>query len=97
MFCIVNFYLNRIYVFNISAFKMIEGNHAYLMRAVYTLGNLVGLALAVYKCQVMGLLPTHPSDWLAFVEPQRVSICKDIKRLTNCKSQIMKMHSPSYC
>ena len=38
------------------------------------LGNLVGLALAVYKCQVMGLLPTHPSDWLAFVEPQQVML-----------------------
>ncbi len=55
-----------------AAFKSIDGAHATLQRVVYTLGNLVGLGLAVYKCQVMGLLPTHPSDWLAFVQPQEV-------------------------
>ena len=52
---------------------MIEGGQALIQRIVYLFGNLVGLALAVYKCQLMGLLPTHPSDWLAFVEPQSVS------------------------
>ncbi len=51
---------------------MIEGGQALLQRIVYFVGNLLGLALAIYKCQVMGLLPTHPSDWLAFVEPQQV-------------------------
>jgi len=51
---------------------MIEGKRKALQQVVYTLGNIVGLGLAVYKCQVMGLLPTHPSDWLAFVEPQKV-------------------------
>jgi len=56
----------------VAAFKMIEGNQALLQRIVYFVGNLLGLALAIYKCQVMGLLPTHPSDWLAFVEPQQV-------------------------
>jgi len=54
-----------------QTFKMIEGNSSILQRIVYTLGNLVAVALAVYKCQVMGLLPTHASDWLAFVEPQQ--------------------------
>ena len=53
---------------------MIDGDYAYLQRVVYFIGNLAGLALAIYKCQVMGLLPTHPSDWLAFVEPQKVSL-----------------------
>jgi len=53
---------------------MIEGKRKALQQVVYTLGNIVGLGLAVYKCQVMGLLPTHPSDWLAFVEPQKVKI-----------------------
>lgn len=52
-------------------FNMIEGRRKALQQVVYTLGNIVGLGLAVYKCQVMGLLPTHPSDWLAFVEPQK--------------------------
>ena len=57
----------------VSAFKMIEGDHALPQRFTYIVGNLVCLALAIYKCQVMGLLPTHPSDWLAFIEPQQVS------------------------
>lgn len=53
-----------------SAFKMIEGSHAAGQKVVYFLGNIVNVALALYKCQSMGLLPTHTSDWLAFVEPQ---------------------------
>ncbi|XP_072358505.1 ER membrane protein complex subunit 4-like isoform X2 [Scyliorhinus torazame] len=45
----------------------------WLQRLLYFIGNLLGLALAVYKCQAMGLLPTHSSDWLAFLQPpQRV-------------------------
>merc|ERR1712150_38031 len=54
-----------------QTFKMIEGNQAAVQKLVYIVGNLGCLALAVYKCQVMGLLPTHQSDWLAFVEPQQ--------------------------
>jgi hypothetical protein len=54
-----------------QTFKMIEGKRQTIQRMVYALGNVLGVALAVYKCQVMGLLPTHPSDWLAFVEPQK--------------------------
>ena len=38
-------------------------------KVVFVLGNLVGLALAMYKCHSMGLLPTHASDWLAFADP----------------------------
>lgn len=44
----------------------------FLQGLVYLIGNLMGLALAVYKCQSMGLLPTHASDWLAFIEPPEV-------------------------
>ena len=51
---------------------MIEGDQAALQKFVYLLGNLLCLGLAVYKCQGMGLLPTTTSDWLAFVEPQKV-------------------------
>ncbi|CAH1779134.1 unnamed protein product [Owenia fusiformis] len=58
--------------FQISAtFKMIEGSQANLQKFVFFLGNIAGVVIAVYKCQSMGLLPTHASDWLAFVEPQR--------------------------
>ncbi|XP_014249692.1 ER membrane protein complex subunit 4 [Cimex lectularius] len=53
-----------------NAFKMIEGNHAAGQKFVYFIGNIVNIALALYKCQSMGLLPTHASDWLAFVDPQ---------------------------
>ena len=51
---------------------MIEGDQAAIQKFVYLLGNLLCLGLAVYKCQGMGLLPTTTSDWLAFVEPQKV-------------------------
>ncbi|KAK3086289.1 hypothetical protein FSP39_016371, partial [Pinctada imbricata] len=54
-----------------NTFKMIEGSQAPLQKIVYMFGNLVCLALAVYKCQTMGLLPTFASDWLAFVDPQK--------------------------
>lgn len=40
---------------------------------MFLVGNGLGLALALYKCQAMGLLPTRPSDWLAFVTPPQVS------------------------
>ncbi|XP_014785082.1 ER membrane protein complex subunit 4 [Octopus bimaculoides] len=54
-----------------NTFKLIEGYQGPLQKIVYFFGNVICLALAVYKCQVMGLLPTQPSDWLAFVEPQK--------------------------
>lgn len=54
-----------------QTFKMIECDNAFLPMIVYVVGNILCLGLAVYKCQVMGLLPTHASDWLAFVEPQQ--------------------------
>ncbi|XP_014678549.1 PREDICTED: ER membrane protein complex subunit 4-like [Priapulus caudatus] len=54
-----------------NTFKMIEGSQAIIQRMVYFLGNVLGIGLALYKCQSMGLLPTHSSDWLAFVQPQQ--------------------------
>lgn len=38
-------------------------------KLVFVLGNVCCVALALYKCQSMGLLPTHASDWLDFVQP----------------------------
>lgn len=56
-----------------QTFKTIEGDQAALQKLCYILGNIGGLLLAMYKCQVMGLLPTHSSDWLAFAEaPRRI-------------------------
>lgn len=58
-----------------TAFKLLESSsQKFLQGLVYLIGNLLGLALAVYKCQSMGLLPTHASDWLAFIEPPEVSV-----------------------
>ena len=59
-----------ILLFLILAFKVIEGTHAYGQKFVFLIGQVVNILLALYKCQSMGLLPTHASDWLAFVEPQ---------------------------
>ena len=56
-----------------SKFVVIEGSQAILQKIVYFIGNLACLALALYKCHSMGLLPTHSSDWLDFLEnPKRV-------------------------
>lgn len=54
-----------------QTFKSFEGSQTVAgQKMVFFLGNLVNIALALYKCHSMGLLPTHTSDWLAFVEPQ---------------------------
>jgi len=54
--------------------KQLEKSPQYhLQTMVYVLGQLIGLGLAVNKCNSMGLLPTHPSDWLAFLtSPKRL-------------------------
>ncbi|XP_062573426.1 ER membrane protein complex subunit 4-like [Saccostrea cucullata] len=54
-----------------NTFVMIEGSQAIIMKFIYIFGNIVCVALATYKCQTMGLLPTHASDWLAFMDPQK--------------------------
>lgn len=68
----IHFPPNSIAVMNcFLAFKIVEGNQAFGQKFIFFLGQLVGLGLALYKCQSMGLLPTHSSDWLAFIEPQQ--------------------------
>lgn len=54
-----------------NTFVMIEGSQAIIQKFIYIFGNFVCLMLAMYKCQTMGLLPTHASDWLAFMDPQK--------------------------
>ncbi|CAF0767021.1 unnamed protein product [Brachionus calyciflorus] len=54
-----------------KAFEAIEsGQNSFFQKLVYLFGNLVNLAIALYKCHSMGLLPTYASDWLAFANPQ---------------------------
>lgn len=57
-------------VFNIGVmFEKIQGAQAPIQRLVYLLGETVALCLALYKIQMMGLLPLNPSDWAANEEP----------------------------
>ena len=37
-----------------------------LQKLVYIICNLLTLALGLWKCRSMGLLPTGTGDWLAF-------------------------------
>ena len=54
-----------------KAFEAIEpGPQQMLQKLTYILGNFVNLAIALYKCHSMGLLPTYASDWLAFATAQ---------------------------
>jgi hypothetical protein len=53
-----------------KAFEAIEpGQYQIVQKLIYILGNFVNLAIALYKCHSMGLLPTYASDWLAFANP----------------------------
>lgn len=54
-----------------QTFKGFEvSTNIYLQKFIFFIGNLINIGLALYKCHSMGLLPTHASDWLAFVDPQ---------------------------
>lgn len=43
-------------------------------KVVHCLAQCLLLALGLYKCHTMGLLPTHDSDWLAFKKQPIVSL-----------------------
>jgi len=51
-----------------ATFKQIEGEQHILQKLIYLVGNVLCIVVALYKCHSMGLLPTHPSDWLDFLE-----------------------------
>lgn len=76
-------HIHNVFIYNLNiflcflAFVMIEGSQAIIQKFIYIFGNFVCLMLAMYKCQTMGLLPTHASDWLAFMDPQKVSLSHD--------------------
>lgn len=53
-----------------NTMKMLEHSQQYVLMVIaFVMGNLAALALGVYKCNSMGLLPTHESDWLSFLPP----------------------------
>ncbi|PKC06072.1 transmembrane protein 85 [Rhizophagus irregularis] len=41
-------------------------------KLVYVILQLLTMALGLYKCSSMGLLPTATSDWLAFMEQKQI-------------------------
>ena len=61
-------------------FQKLRGDQALFQKAVFVLGNLVGVGLALYKVNSMGLLPTAQSDWLEFMEVKDVSAVTQIGR-----------------
>ncbi|XP_012566922.1 ER membrane protein complex subunit 4 [Hydra vulgaris] len=55
-----------------TTFKMFEEDkQAILLKIAWFLGNLSGIVIALWRCHSMGLLPTSPSDWLAFKEHRK--------------------------
>ena len=64
---------------------MLDGEQGILLKFTYLLGNILCLLLAVYKCHSMGILPTAPSDWLAFKEHRQVWIFMTLKQLKRIK------------
>ncbi|CUT99223.1 transmembrane protein 85 [Echinococcus multilocularis] len=54
-----------------TTLQMIEGEQAPIQCLVFILGNLLMVAMAIYKCHNMGLLPTYASDWLSFIQPSQ--------------------------
>ncbi|XP_070536271.1 ER membrane protein complex subunit 4-like [Ptychodera flava] len=54
-----------------KTFKVLdESPQSLVQKLAYFFGNLAGVGLAAYKCSSMGLLPTHASDWISFLQPQ---------------------------
>uniref|UniRef100_A0A0N5AA14 ER membrane protein complex subunit 4 n=1 Tax=Syphacia muris TaxID=451379 RepID=A0A0N5AA14_9BILA len=55
-----------------AAFKPLQAEQTgnlLLQKAVFVLGNMIGIVLALYKLHGMGILPNHASDWLDFQQP----------------------------
>lgn len=49
------------------------GQSLLLPKVLFVVCQLAGIALGLYKCWSMGLLPTETSDWLAWRQPRTVS------------------------
>jgi len=49
-----------------SKFEDAKGGSLLEPKLVYIGLNVLSLAVAVYKCSTLGLLPTTPSDWIAY-------------------------------
>jgi len=50
--------------------KQLEmSDNYYLQIFIWMAGQATSLAICMWRCNSMGLLPTHPSDWLTFSHP----------------------------
>ncbi|KAJ3156230.1 hypothetical protein HDU86_003994 [Geranomyces michiganensis] len=56
----------------LNALLSLASDPLLLPKIVYVLMQCGCVALGVWKCGAMGLLPTSSSDWLAFLEPKKV-------------------------
>jgi hypothetical protein len=59
---------------SIQTIRNLYKSNLLLPVAVYLVIQLGNFGLGLWKCNGMGLLPTTPSDWLAFLEPKQVFI-----------------------
>ena len=54
--------------------KSLESSENYYIQMLcWILGQVAVVLLCAWKCNSMGLLPTHPSDWLTFSTPAEPS------------------------
>lgn len=66
-------------------FRKLRGDQAILQKLTFVLANMVGIGLAVWKFNRMGLLPTSPADWLEFIEARQVSLTSQITYMKRFK------------
>lgn len=59
--------------FKATSTQLENSDNYYLQIVIWVLGQLACLALCIWKCNGMGLLPTHPSDWLTFSTPAQAT------------------------
>ncbi|NXP70895.1 EMC4 protein, partial [Ramphastos sulfuratus] len=70
MVCMMGWHLLHALMSLSATLKALENSSRWALQGlVFLVGNGLSLALALYKGQAMGVLPTCPSDWLAFVAP----------------------------
>merc|ERR1712131_245864 len=52
--------------FKATSTQLENSDNFYLQILIWIMGQLAMVAMCMWKCNSMGLLPTHPSDWLTF-------------------------------
>lgn len=52
---------------NFRRFEKEEGVNLYIPKLIFFIFQLLSLAMAIYKCSTMGLLPLTSSDWVSYL------------------------------